>query len=309
MTVHVSSRHDFDLPHILDLENILKNIGVDSLQRKKTIILADNNGTKQDTLLVVTKDGGHIKVILNSSKKMLRDTLDKDHWSHEKRINREEKYKYSDSDDDNRMPKKKKSDTRRFFPRNDFGIYIGLNNWAKGSVNNAELATWGSRYFALSQQRNITLINEEQFDLAFTYGTELAWNNFMFDANDVIEMSGRQVVFRDFGKNLSKSKLVVPMLNLPMMLNIGFEEAKFKIGIGGYVGYRIGGYSKLKYEDGKKEKLRRNYGLEGFRYGLMAELGRRRGATFFFRYDLNPVFKASQINAKSLQAWSVGFRL
>jgi hypothetical protein len=117
------------------------------------------------------------------------------------------------------------------------------------------------------------------------------------------------VIFRDFGQNLEKSKLVVPTLNFPIMLNFGFEEANFQIGFGGYIGYRVGGYSKLKYEGGKKEKIKNSYGLEDFRYGLTAELGKKKGAVFFVRYDLNEMFKTDQLNAQGLQAWSVGIRL
>lgn len=312
VTVYTSSKRDFDLPKILDLENVLKSVGVDSLERKKAIILAGTDGSKQDTILVVARDGRDIKIVLRAPKELVaRDTIrneKEDHWSKENRVYKEED-RNNDSDDDDREVKKKKSGSGRFFSRSDFGLYIGLNNWAKGSTIGSELDTWRSRYVALSFQRNVTLINGKQVDLALTYGPEVAWNNFMFEENNVVEMSGKQIVFKDFGQNLSKNKLVVPMINLPIMLNFGFEEAKFRIGLGGYVGYRIGGYSKLKYEGGKKEKIKGSYGLEDFRYGLTAELGKKKGATFFFRYDLNQVFASDQINAKGLQAWSIGLRI
>lgn len=313
VTVYTSSKRDFDLPKILDLENVLKSVGVDSLERKKAIVLAGTNGSNQDTILVMARDGRNIKIILRAPKEMSvrRDTLrnDKDdHWSHENRTYKEEDQD-DDSDENNRETNKKKSSSGRFFSRSDFGFYVGLNNWAKGSTVGSSLDTWGSRYVALSFQRNITLINGKQMDLALTYGPEIAWNNFMLEENNVVQLLGKQVVFKGFGQNLSKSKLVVPMLNLPMMLNFGFEEAKFRIGLGGYIGYRIGGYSKLKYEGGKKEKIKGSYGLEDFRYGLAAELGKRKGATLFVRYDLNQVFKVEQTNAKGLQSWSIGLRL
>ncbi len=313
VTVYTSSKRDFDLPKILDLENVLKSVGVDSLERKKTIVLAGTYGSIQDTILVMARDGRNIKIILRDPKEMTarQDTFrsDKDdHWSRENRVYNEENQD-DDSDENNRETNKKKSSSGRFFSRSDFGLYVGLNNWAKGSTVGSSLHTWGSRYVALSFQRNITLINGKQVDLALTYGPEVAWNNFMLEENNVVQMLGKQVFFRDFGQNLSKSKLVVPMLNLPMMLNFGFEEAKFRIGLGGYIGYRIGGYSKLKYEGGKKEKFKGNYGLEDFRYGIAAELGKRKGATLFVRYDLNQVFKVEQTNAKGLQSWSIGLRL
>jgi hypothetical protein len=305
VTVYTSSKRDFDLPKTLDLDNVLKSIGVDSLERQKAIILAGKDGEKQDTILVIARDGRSIKIVAKAPKEgmMKRDTLrndSDDHWSRGEENDKERTYS-----DKKEKPKK----SGRFFSRSDFGIYLGLNNWSKGNTTGSSLDTWGSRYFALSLQRNATLINGKQVDLAFTYGPEIAWNNFMFEGNNVVEMSGNQVTFKDFGKNLDKTKLVVPTLNFPMMLNFGFEESKFKIGLGGYLGYRVGGYRKIKYEDGKKEKQKGSYGLNDFRYGLTAELGRRKGLTFFFRYDLSEMFKAEQLNTKGLQAWSVGLRL
>jgi hypothetical protein len=305
VTVYTSSKRDFDLPKTLDLDNVLKSIGVDSLERQKAIILAGKDGEKQDTILVIARDGRSIKIVAKAPKEgmMKRDTLrndSDDHWSRGEENDKERTYS-----DKKEKPKK----SGRFFSRSDFGIYLGLNNWSKGNTTGSSLDTWGSRYFALSLQRNATLINGKQVDLAFTYGPEIAWNNFMFEGNNVVEMSGNQVTFKDFGKNLDKTKLVVPTLNFPMMLNFGFEESKFKIGLGGYLGYRVGGYRKIKYEDGKKEKQKGSYGLNDFRYGLTAELGRRKGLTFFFRYDLSEMFKTEQVNAKGLQAWSVGLRL
>lgn len=309
VTVYTSSKRDFDLPKTLDLDNVLKSIGVDSMERQKAIVLAGKDGEKQDTILVIARDGRSIKIVAKAPKDfmMKRDTLRNDagdHWSREERDDK------NDNDDyEHKEVKKKPKSSGRFFSRSDFGVYLGLNNWSKGNTTGSSLDTWGSRYFALSLQRNATLINGKQVDVAFTYGPEIAWNNFMFEGNNVVEMSGNQVTFKDFGKNLDKTKLVVPTLNFPMMLNFGFEESKFKIGFGGYVGYRVGGYRKIKYEDGKKEKQKGSYGLNDFRYGLTAELGKRKGLTFFFRYDLSEMFKSEQANAKGLQAWSVGLRL
>jgi hypothetical protein len=309
VTVYTSGKKEFDLPKVLNLDNVLKSIGVDSSERQKAIILAGNDGEKQDTILVITRDGRSIKIVAKAPKEgmMRRDTLrnerENDHWS------RDDKEEEDNDLEEKPEVKKKPKSSGRFFSRSDFGIYLGLNNWSKGNTTGSSLNTWGSRYFALSLQKNATLINGKQVDVAFTYGPEIAWNNFMFEGNTVAEMSGKQVVFKDFGKNLDKTKLVVPTLNFPMMLNFGFEESKFKIGLGGYIGYRVGGYRKIKYEDGKKEKDKGSYGLNDFRYGLTAELGKRKGLTFFFRYDLSEMFKSEQVNAKGLQAWSVGLRL
>ena len=135
----------------------------------------------------------------------------------------------------------------------------------------------------------------------------------MFDGDKKYAYNNNgQVQFVDFptGNALSISKLVVPTLNLPVMLHLGFKESRFQFGVGGYVGYRIGGYTKVISSDGNtKEWHHESFQLNDFRYGLTTEFGRKGGFRLFFRYDLSDMFKANQVNAKGIQGWSVGLKL
>lgn len=311
VTVYTSSKKDFELPRNLNLENVLRSMGVDSSERKKALVLIEQNGAKQDTILLLANDGRTVKIVAKDARDQLsrRDTLrtDNDHWSSSGRNNDDD-----DDDDDTTtyVKPKKKNSGGRFFSKSDFGFYLGLNNWANGASTVPSLQTWGSRFIALSFRRNATLINGKQMDLALSYGPEISWNNFMFEGNDYIDRSTEQVEFLVASKDLNKSKLVETSLNLPVMFNFGFEEAKLKIGIGGYVGYRVGSYRKLKYSDSRRKEINRdNFGLNDFRYGLTVEIGRRRGISFFGRYDMGDLFKSGQKNAAGLQAWTIGIRL
>ncbi|WP_259017003.1 PorT family protein [Emticicia fluvialis] len=309
VTVYTSGNKDFELPRNLNLENVLKTLGVDSAERRRTIALLEQNNAKQDTLVIAAADGRSVKIITSDAGDLSRkDKEDNDHWSRsDTRDNEEEKS--SETRTWSSKPEKKSSNSR-FFSKSDFGIYLGLNNWANGPSTVPDLQTWGSRFVALSFQRNATLINGKQVDFAISYGPEIAWNNFMFEGNNYIDNSTGKIEFFKSAKDLNKSKLVVTSLNLPIMFNFGFEEAKFKIGLGGYVGYRVGSYRKLKYSDSSKKEINKdNYGLNDFRYGLVAEIGKRRGITFFGRYDMGELFKSSQENAAGLQAWTIGIRL
>ncbi|WP_337045133.1 hypothetical protein [Emticicia sp. 17c] len=311
VTVYAASKTDFDLPRNLNLDNVLKSIGVDSAERKKAFMLLGQSGEKQDTILVIARDGRNVKIVARDVRGQLgkRDTLrngNDEHWSRSDSND-------DDDDDDNRSTYKKtkgKEGNSRFFSRSDFGFYVGLNNWSNGPAAVPELETWNSRFIALSFRRNATLINGKQMDLALSYGPEISWNNFMFEGNNYIDHATEQIEFLKSAKDLNRTKLVVTSLNLPIMFNFGFEEAKLKIGLGGYIGYRVGSYRKLKYSDSKKKEIDRDsYGLNDFRYGLTAEIGKKRGITFFGRYDLNELFKSSQKNASGLQAWTIGIRL
>ena len=305
ITVQSTGKKEFTLPQNLNLENLLNEIGVDSSDKKKALVILGQDGTKQDTILVLSKTGNKIQIITRTPESVAkRDSLHKNEGIAIEKEN---------DADMQQTPPPPKDENIRYFSKNDFGLYVGLNNWQK---NNAaaphqlySLRTWQSRYVALSFRSNATLVNTKGFDLAMSYGPEFQWYNFMFENNNMIENVNNQTQFVESVKSLDKSKLTASYINLPILLNFGFEKAKFNIGFGGYVGYRIGSHRKLRYDGGRKENERSSYNLNDFNYGLTAEMGKRKGATFFFRYDLQPLFKSNQMNAKDLAAWSVGLRL
>jgi hypothetical protein len=310
VTVLTEGGKNFDVPKVLNLNNLLREIGVDSTERKKAMIMVEGNNGKKDTILVVARDGRTIKIVARNPFPE-RATEPDDRWtSNQKDSARKEgddDEDYDDDDDVQRLGKK------RFFSKSDFGIYLGLNGWQNNNSASpnqlTDLRTGRSRYVALSFRKNATLLNTEQLDIALSLGPEIAWYNFMLQNDNIVTNVGDQVAFLEGDERLSKSKLVMPYLNLPILLNFGFEGSQFQIGVGGYVGYRFGGYSKTKDANGNKTRLKDDYGMNDFFYGLTGELGRRRGLKLFVRYDLNPMFKDNQINANKLQAWSIGIRI
>ena len=82
---------------------------------------------------------------------------------------------------------------------------------------------------------------------------------------------------------------------------------KFKFGIGGYGGVRIGTQQKLRFEDNGdnvKEKTRRNFNASNFVYGLSAYVGVG-DIALYAKYDLNPLFKNQAVDQNNL---SLGVR-
>lgn len=307
ITVLTEGGKNFDVPRVLNLNNLLREIGVDTTERRKAMITVEGNEGKQDTILVVARDGRTIKIVARNPLPE-RASESADRWSsNEKESSREDDADEDDEDDVQTLGKK------RFFSKSDFGIYLGLNGWQNNNSmapnQLTDLRNGRSRYVALSFRKNATLLNTEKIDIALSLGPEIAWYNFMLQNDNIVTNVGDQVVFLEGDQRLSKSKLVMPYFNLPVLLNFGFEESQFQIGLGGYVGYRFGGYSKIKDSDGNKTRLKDDYGMSDFVYGLTGELGKRRGLKLFVRYDLNPMFKGNQLNANQLQAWSVGIRI
>lgn len=308
VTVLTEGDKNFDVPKVLNLDNLLKEIGVDSSERQKAMVMVEGEGGKKDTILVIARDGRTIKIVArNPLPERMSETNDR--WNDGGNSSaRKENDDDGDDDEDVQALGKK-----RFFSKSDFGIYLGLNGWQNNNSASpnqlTELRSGRSRYVALSFRKNATLLNTEKVDIALSLGPEIAWYNFMLQNDNIVTTVGNQVAFLEGDERLSKSKLVMPYLNLPILLNFGFEDSQFQIGLGGYVGYRFGGYSKIKDANGNKTRLKDSYGMNDLFYGLTGELGRRRGLKLFVRYDLNPMFKENQINANQLQAWSVGVRI
>lgn len=311
ITVISTGDREIDLPVSMDLNEVLKELGIDTTERERALVLVGEDNGKKDTLLLISQAGQKIQIVTKQpilKKGKGRDsTIVND--MEEPSVTHEPKEWDSANDRDH---KKREEKPKRFFSKSDFAFYLGLNNFINASSSTStipELRTWRSRYVAFSFRKNATLLLGKSTDLALSYGPEIVWYNFMFENSQTAFYSNEQISFGEADFTTSKSKLVMPFLNFPVMLNLGFKEAKFKFGVGGYVGYRIGGYTKTKDTSGNKEKNKATYGFTNVPYGLTTEFGKKNGLTLFFRYDLTNTFRANQSNAGDLQAFSAGLRL
>ncbi|SOE21204.1 hypothetical protein SAMN06298216_1675 [Spirosomataceae bacterium TFI 002] len=199
------------------------------------------------------------------------------------------------------------SDRRKgnMFSKKDFGLILGINSFDK-AIDMPELNQWQSRYVALQWRKNTKLITGRHVDVAIGSGLELAWNNFMMKYDEQYFEAGDISDFELVDMELDKSKLVVNTLNLPVMLQFGFKESDFRVGIGAYGGVRINSYQKFKEFDNTKYKEKGEYNLNRWNYGLMAEAGRG-GFRLFAKYDMKPMFNGN--NPINANVFTVGVRL
>ncbi len=117
--------------------------------------------------------------------------------------------------------------------------------------------------------------------------------------------------------NYLKSKLTVNYLQASIVPVIDFggsrykpslfdniESDGFRIGLGPYVGYRLGSHTKQVYKkdgDRQRERFNDNFYINSLRYGLRLQIGFR-DTDFFFNYDMNELFsngKGPKVNAFS----------
>ncbi|MBD2716671.1 outer membrane beta-barrel protein [Microvirga sp. STR05] len=185
--------------------------------------------------------------------------------------------------------------------RSDFSIDLGLNALVnkQNLVNepNLDLRTMGSRYVSLNWHY-IQRIGSRRSPLYIMTGPELSFNNYMLDNNNrFLAANNTTYVVNDRDLNLEKSKLATTVINLPLMPVLNFRDDKhnsaFRIGAGGFVGYRLASHTKIKYEQEgstRKDKDRGSYNLEDFQYGVQGLIGLR-SVTLFAKYNLNEMFK------------------
>lgn len=201
----------------------------------------------------------------------------------------------------------KKDSLGHFVSRAGFNIYFGLNTFGGtssigGSFNptNFELNALGSRYFGMGFVRSATLSQSVSKSVRLSYGVEMSWSNYMFDNNTVLAKGSDAVSFYtyldDNGKavTLSRNKLTIASLMLPVMPYIAFKKSNFVqfLGLGGYLGYRVDSYTKTKEdESGHKQWNHNSFFLNPVRYGLSFELGLKALPVLFFNYDLSNVFQ------------------
>jgi len=191
-------------------------------------------------------------------------------------------------------------------PRKGFNISLGLNAYAQNQplTNNPDeydLRPFGSRYISLGFVKSAALVRGKSAGLHLDFGLDVAWNNLMFEGNNTVEKGNLAVEFplvtNSDGRELDlrKSKLTIPYVNFSLMPTISFRKAFISyLSAGGYVGYRLGGYTKTKLADGKKDHVRSDYYLNDFRYGAAFELGIRNFPDFFVHYDMNPLFQTNK---------------
>jgi hypothetical protein len=231
----------------------------------------------------------------------------------------------TDTDDDGSVRKIQRV-KRVKSPRSGFNMQLGLNAYSTNDpmgypIADYDLRPFGSRFISLGVVRSARLAQGKNSSLHMDFGADFSWHNLMFDGNTTVAAATNRVSFPEVlnteGRpvDLSKSKLVVPHVNLSLMPTLRFSKTLIThVSAGVYGGYRLGGYTKTKLAaTGEKDHIRQNYYLNTFRGGLAAEVGIKNFVDLFVNYDLTPVFQSGQgsgeIKAPSVRMVSFGIRL
>jgi hypothetical protein len=197
--------------------------------------------------------------------------------------------------------------TRRRVKRldNEWVLDVGINNFLeKGAFPDGKpyAVKNGLDYVAITTSI-VTHIGGSKNPFFFHSGLEISWNALMFEEQKRIARGADRVELEQLkdaqGNNigLRKSKLGITYLSIPLMLEFNPGRAGkskgFHAGIGGYVGVKLKSWSKVKFDDSKKERVVDGFYLNTLRYGVMGEVGYS-WMTLFAKYDLNPLFRSGK---------------
>jgi len=200
-------------------------------------------------------------------------------------------------------------------------VAVGFNNLiTEGeSFSDTEIKIGGSRFFELGWAWKTRVFKESNW-LRIKYGFSFSWDGLKPDDNQYYVDIGEETVLEVHPQDLDKAKLRVDKLLFPVHFEFGPSKKKeysnyfrystykqLKVGLGGFVGFKMSSRQKLKYEvdnSKKKEKIKASYNTNSVMYGLSGYIGWGWTA-LYVRYEINPIFKNNLVDQHNI---SMGLR-
>lgn len=178
---------------------------------------------------------------------------------------------------------------------------------------------WGSRFFEMGWAWKTRLFKNSNA-VRLKYGFSFVSNGLKPIDNQYFVQDGKETRLEEFEYPLDKAKLNVKSIMFPVHFEFGPSKKteydthfrystrkQFKIGIGGYFGFKTTNFQKLKYKvdgDKVKEKLKLSYNTSSLIYGLSGYMAFGSVAVYT-KYDLNPIFKDQSYDQNNI---SLGVR-
>lgn len=269
----------------------LKNLDVNSLLKKIERKL--NNISKESSEVTIEEGDFRLRVYQqpNGNTTVIADTT---------KANKSKLEKWMDEEE----VKEKVRSKRTFRSYLDFDLGLNTYTGNVSSSNLYELSPLGSRYVAIGFGLRTRLSQEKNIRL--NAGLEFAWNNFMFENNNVRVNKYDDVTrFEASAVPQEKSKLVTCYLNAPITISYkGSSGLGFSLG--GYVGYRLASYNAYIESGRDKQQAHSSYHLNNIRHGIRAAVDFKY-LTLFCNYDTSNLFQAGK--APDLQVISFGVKI
>ena len=183
------------------------------------------------------------------------------------------------------------------------GIELGFNAFAKTDYRMYDPSD--NDFMSLNQGKSMEFdfnFYELNIGLAKSYvglvsGMGISFNNYRFENPYTIkkDMNRTEPILLD-DSNLSKTKLAITYLNVPVLLEfqipVNQHEGRLFINAGLVGGVKIGSHTKVKYGN-NKEKDRSGFNLNSFKYAASARIGYK-DVSLFANYSLTKLFESGK---------------
>lgn len=294
------------LPHVFAQKDTL------ILENKKEVIRNEEKEKLKKEVLSINKQYEDEVITFEEAEKLKKEAAARRAEKIEERIARLEKGDASETVREIKPARRTES---------IFVFAAGINNTLQSGrgLNNSDYKVWGSRFAELGIAGQTRLMEDNNF-ARINYGISFQFNGLKPTDNRYFVNNNKLIELQKYPVDLRKSKLNYYNLVFPVHFEFGPSrriekkgryvydtEKQFKVGIGGYAGLNIGARQKLKYNhEGKikKEKLKGDYQLNDFVYGLSGYVGFGE-TSFYIKYDLNPLFKSPNLQQNNI---SMGVR-
>lgn len=143
--------------------------------------------------------------------------------------------------------------------------------------------------------------------LGIEYGLTVSWKQYKFSNDFKILEDVIPFAVEDDGTSYKKNKLKTTFLEVPLMLTLTpNSRSNFYLSGGVYGGVLLGAKQKLKDNDGNKIKIKDDFNLNKFRYGLVGRIGFGPFAVYA-QLAMNDLFKTGQ--GPELTPFNVGISI
>lgn len=202
------------------------------------------------------------------------------------------------------------------------GLELGLNNYVDSRFSTSLRPDQDFMELRTGKSRNVNL-NILQYDFALSgnnvglvTGLGFEFSNYRFTNNNNIMKEDRFIVPKDYddlGIGLENSKLSTIYLTVPLLAEYQIPHGRrshriyFSAGIIG--GLNIGSHTKIVYRENsrrQKDKVRDDFYLSPFRYGLTFRTGYR-SLNLYANYYPTPLFQKNK--GPELYPVAVGFSI
>ncbi len=220
----------------------------------------------------------------------------------------EENWDQDGNEDDSDKRKNKYSEVG--FLAFDLGVtnYYNDGEWGVDAANpDLELKTFrpGSHVALHFLPTTVSLLGKGTVNLKTAITID--WNNYYFTEDVQLKQDQEALTFERTGVDYDKNKLMVRYAQIPLMLNINSDprgDDGVNLSVGGYMGVLWGARTKQKSGEFGKQKIRDEFNLNNFRYGLTARLDIK-WLDFYFNLNLSQLFDEDEdagINAQTFNA-------